>query len=89
MSLFSYCASSSQLLSVQVREKGKYDWPEVESSGGQCTHGYELFHDRHHHKELGFILILAIRWLVNSFDVKLIFLLIITSYVNIYTFNYK
>ena len=89
MSLFSYWASSSQLLSVQVREKGKYDRPEVESSGGQCTHGYELFHDRHHHKELGFILISVIRWLVNSFDVELIFLLIITSYVNIYTFNYK
>lgn len=89
MSLFSYCASSSHLLSVQVREKGKYDWPEVESSGGQCTHEYELFYDRQHHKELGFILILTIRWLVHSFDVKLIFILIITGYLNIYTFNYN
>ena len=32
--VFSYWASSSQLLSVQVRERIKYVRPEVESSGG-------------------------------------------------------
>ena len=40
--IFSCWASSSQLLYVQEKVNKIYDGPEVESSGGRCTHGVKL-----------------------------------------------